>query len=247
MAPMVINRIREALHEGGPGLVLRKARNQTRARLTVIPASRALHRRVQGAPEIEQAVELAFDFRFDRLSVSPQQKRSEITALLRYLRQSPPRTVVEIGTASGGTLLLLATIAADDATLVTVDLPRHFSRARLHRAVARSRQTIRTVRADSHAPETKALVQQLIGGTPVDFLLIDGDHRYEGVKADYETYAPLVRSGGVIAFHDIVPGPEEYVGGVPAFWQEVKQGKKTREFVEDWSQGGLGIGVIELD
>jgi hypothetical protein len=25
----------------------------------------------------------------------------------------------------------------------------------------------------------------------------------------------------VVAFHDIVPGPEKYVGGVPAFWQEV--------------------------
>jgi predicted O-methyltransferase YrrM len=242
---MLAGRIRASLQEGGVGLLLRKAANQTRTRLTIIPASRSLHRQVQEASDIERAVDLAFDFSYDRLSVSPQQKRSEITALLRYLQQRPPRTVVEIGTASGGTLLLLASVAADDATLVTLDLPRHFSRERLHRAVARSRQVIHTVRGDSHAPETKALVQELIGGSPIDFLFIDGDHSYRGVKADYEDYAPLVAPGGAIAFHDIVPGPEEFVGGVPAFWQELERGRNTHEFVENWDQGGLGIGLIE--
>ena len=32
--------------------------------------------------------------------------------------------------------------------------------------------------------------------------MIDGDHTYEGVKADFERYAPLVRRGGVIIFDD---------------------------------------------
>ena len=64
-------------------------------------------------------------------------------------------------------------------------------------------------------------------------------------RLDYVNYSPLVRSGGLIAFHDIVPGPEEYVGGVPQFWQEVKEARVAHEFVESWSQGGLGIGVIE--
>jgi len=45
-----------------------------------------------------------------------------------------------------------------------------------------------------------------------DFLFIDGDHTYEGVEGDFEMYSPLVRRGGIIAFHDIVPGPPENVG-----------------------------------
>ncbi len=35
-----------------------------------------------------------------------------------------------------------------------------------------------------------------------DFLFIDADHSYEGCKADFVAWSPLVRSGGEIAFHD---------------------------------------------
>jgi predicted O-methyltransferase YrrM len=41
----------------------------------------------------------------------------------------------------------------------------------------------------------------------LDFLFIDGDHTYEGVKQDFEMYTPLVRKGGLVAMHDIVPPP----------------------------------------
>jgi predicted O-methyltransferase YrrM len=41
----------------------------------------------------------------------------------------------------------------------------------------------------------------------LDFLFIDGDHTYKGVKEDFEMYSPLVRKGGVIAFHDITKHP----------------------------------------
>ena len=61
-----------------------------------------------------------------------------------------------------------------------------------------------------------------LADTHIDFLFIDGDHTYEGVKSDFEMYSPLVRSGGLIALHDIVPGPEGCVGGVPKYWSELK-------------------------
>jgi hypothetical protein len=35
------------------------------------------------------------------------------------------------------------------------------------------------------------------------FVFIDADHSYEGCKADFEAWSPLVRSGGEVAFHDI--------------------------------------------
>jgi hypothetical protein len=37
------------------------------------------------------------------------------------------------------------------------------------------------------------------------------------------------------------------VGGVPDFWREVKEGRRVREFVESWEQGGYGIGLLEKD
>lgn len=36
----------------------------------------------------------------------------------------------------------------------------------------------------------------------IDFLFIDGDHSYEGVKADVESWLPWLRSGGVLIMHD---------------------------------------------
>lgn len=35
-----------------------------------------------------------------------------------------------------------------------------------------------------------------------DLVYIDGDHRYDAVKADIEAWLPLVRKGGIIAGHD---------------------------------------------
>ena len=37
---------------------------------------------------------------------------------------------------------------------------------------------------------------------PVDFIYIDGDHSYDGVKHDLEAWYPKVREGGIIAGHD---------------------------------------------
>ncbi|MGC9069641.1 MAG: hypothetical protein ACP5IZ_11840 [Thermoprotei archaeon] len=48
----------------------------------------------------------------------------------------------------------------------------------------------------------------------------------------------------IIAFHDIVPSPLEYVGGVPRFWNEIKNKFDHIEIVRDWKQGGYGIGII---
>lgn len=37
----------------------------------------------------------------------------------------------------------------------------------------------------------------------VDMIFIDGDHSYEGVKKDIDLYFPKIKSGGIIAMHDI--------------------------------------------
>lgn len=37
----------------------------------------------------------------------------------------------------------------------------------------------------------------------LDLLFIDGDHSYEGVKADWEAYKRLMRPNSIVIFHDI--------------------------------------------
>jgi predicted O-methyltransferase YrrM len=37
----------------------------------------------------------------------------------------------------------------------------------------------------------------------VDFIFIDGDHSYEGVKADVDVWLPKLNKNALIIFHDI--------------------------------------------
>ena len=83
-------------------------------------------------------------------------------------------------------------------------------------------------------------------GDKIDVLFIDGDHTYAGVKADFDLWSPLVRPGGLVIFHDILP--HKHVAGceVDRLWGELKTRFPAIEFVENPEQGWAGIGVIEM-
>lgn len=202
--------------------------------------------------DLDEAIDFVEQFRVHRLSLAPLiQIRAEIVQFLRLLSDDPPGAVLEVGAAGGGTAFLFARVARRDAFVVSVDLPAgpfggvlpRRGRQRVWRSFAGPGQRVELIEGDSHSSETLKSVRAVLGGRRLDLLFIDGDHSYEGVGKDFEMYAPLVRPGGLIALHDIVPGEEEAVGGVPRFWQETKD-ERSLEIVADWRQGGYGIGVI---
>jgi len=182
------------------------------------------------------------------------QERSEIISLAKLIKDRQPRTVVEIGTAHGGTLFLWCRLAHPQGTIVSIDLPggRHgggypYWKSWLYRRFPLTTQQLHLLRGDSHQPEMRARLKNILPEAgKVDFLFIDGDHSYAGVKADFEMYSGLVRPGGLIVFHDICKHAEQLNCHVDRFWQEVKTERRTREFVRDWNQGIFGIGVIEV-
>jgi len=177
------------------------------------------------------------------------QVRSEITEFISLLWAERAQRVLEVGTSEGGTLYLLAWASADDARILSLDIKGyHALRRRLYRSFARARQTLDVLQVDSHLASTREAVERFFEGKPLDVLFIDGDHAYDGVRCDYELYEPLVRPGGMIAFHDIVDGANANVGGVPQLWKELSAGRADiEEIVADWSQGGYGIGIIRKE
>jgi predicted O-methyltransferase YrrM len=210
-----------------------------------VSAIRAYRRFARQASSPEEAVAAAFLVEAGPLTIQPVQVRSEAVELTSLLAAERPQRVLEIGTASGGTLYLFAWASTTHARLLSLDV-REYDRShrRLFESFGRGPQRTVVMQADSHEYATRALVEAFFDDRPLDFLFIDGDHSYDSVRCDYEIYAPLVRKGGLIAFHDIVDGREELVGGVPRFWREVQpQLADTREIVESWDQGGYGIGV----
>jgi predicted O-methyltransferase YrrM len=185
--------------------------------------------------------------------VFAMQQPQELRELLKRIRALAPRTVLEIGTAAGGTLLLLARVTHPNGIIVSVDLPGGAFgggyaawRSWLYRAFASPGQALTLLRGDSHHPGIRRRVTEIFGGRPIDLLLIDGDHTYEGARQDYSDYAPLVRAGGIVAFHDICSDPAQPDLEVPRLWEDLRTACASEELIQDRGQAGYGLGLLYL-
>jgi predicted O-methyltransferase YrrM len=80
-----------------------------------------------------------------------------------------------------------------------------------------------TPRAEPVVSDSLAAAQSLAAkrGT-IDLIFIDGDHSYEACKADIVAWAPYVKRGGVMAFHDFGSRAE---GVTRAIFEEIRSGR----------------------
>lgn len=187
-----------------------------------------------------------------------QDDREIAECLKVYQSLSPRRKILEIGSAWGDTLKMWIEHAEPKATLVSVDIlfapgdHRRDEQIRQHTevwpALARSFGHFLSVfESSSHDPAVIEVVRGILPS--VDWLFIDGDHTYEGCRADFENYAPLVRPGGIIVIHDIIGGTRpdiEHQPGVIKFWSEIRNRYRNSEIA---LCGGTnyGIGLLYVD
>ncbi len=119
------------------------------------------------------------------------------------------RRLVEIGVAYGASTCQLRRAMAGEGVLFAVDpyAPGRlgFSAQRLIacREVGKiAKGSVRWVRSTGAEAARDYAVS---GDRPVDFVFIDGDHSYEGLRADWEGWSSLVATGGIVALHDSCP------------------------------------------
>ncbi len=181
-----------------------------------------------------------------KFRVKTTQIPSEINRLAAEVAKLQPKVIVEIGTYEGGTSLIWAQLAS--ARMITCDISPPGPRGQLIRAFPPpgSGCKVSILTGDSHSADFAARVEKELGGAPVDFLFIDGDHREAGVEADYRTYRHLVREGGIIGFHDIADKQDQPGNEVQHFWKRLKQEAETQEIIEDRNQTGFGIGIVRV-
>lgn len=84
---------------------------------------------------------------------------------------------------------------------------------------------------DSTSNNVVDLIKSL--GIKFDFIFIDGDHSYEGVKNDYEKFKQFLADDGFMGFHDIVYSEENVQNNarVDKFWNELDSYNEKYEFV----------------
>ena len=181
------------------------------------------------------------------------QNRTEIKKIMELVKSYEVLTICEIGTYKGGSLFCLTQAAASNATIISIDIDYPFERRMAFRKFAKNNQRIITTKGDTRDPNTYEKTRRILKGRKIDFLFIDGDHSFNGVVNDYVRYAPLVKKGGIIAFHDIHPvsaqmeNSKAYVGDVPIFWDTLKRvGFLIEEVIEDPKQQGKGLGILYL-
>lgn len=181
------------------------------------------------------------------------QHPAELAGFLDLLRREGVRAYLEIGARHGDTFHEVMTSLPPGSVGVAVDLPGgawgvSSSRQALERAVAdlnaRGYQA-HAVFGDSGSPEVAAAVQAI--RPTFDAVLIDGDHRYEGVARDWRIWREAAR---LVAFHDIAgEGVRQKTTGdpveVPRLWRELKAELppivSKVEFIGEGSSMGIGV------
>ena len=96
---------------------------------------------------------------------------------------------------------------------------------------------------DSHSEECRKWLKSC--DAAFDLVSIDGDHRYDGVRADWELIMPYLRTGALVWFHDIRVLQSDCE--VSRLWQEIKSLKNVTIMMETPKPPTgqpLGIGVL---
>ena len=134
-----------------------------------------------------------WEIAIDAVGHQAQQDVSEFTQALVEVRAIKPKIVLEIGSATGGTLYAWSQVCSE---VYAISLPEEtYANAEHYGA--------NVLYADSHSAEARAWLDDKLDGKSLDVLFLDGDHTYTGVCADYRNFAPFVRDGGLILFRSV--------------------------------------------
>lgn len=184
--------------------------------------------------------------------IRPQQDEYEHRKFVEHIEKFDPDAILEVGTAQGGTLYPWCR-RLDADLIVSVDQDYLGRNLDFYRLFNYHQDSLSLIRSNSQTTETRDQVQNEFGKRGVDFLFIDADHRYDGVRRDFELYSPLVKDGGIIAFHDILCKNE--VCGVGELWEElileydhemIINEDRFSESPSNNSDSG-GIGLLKVD
>lgn len=188
---------------------------------------------VERWPESVRGFEdLAFMFSSNQLNHGVASLQIDEAALLyRLARDVRTGPVAEIGRFKGGSTVVFASALPEGSELWSYDL--HVALRPDMSGELLDGELLDALRRLG----VERKVHLLVGDSrtidpppaPLELLFIDGDHSYEGAKADFERWGAFVRPGGHLLFHDAVdtggygnvyPGVARAVAEVGTVWKQ---------------------------
>lgn len=164
-------------------------------------------------------------------NITVVQERSELEHVFNLIRGC--ESYLEIGTAEGNSLYVLAHALNPGARITCVDLGEMHTRSHQERIMQAllPDYTVGMFHGNSMDINTYPIKEKH------DVVLIDGGHDYATVKSDIAMYAPLATKH--LIFHDVMMpdvkrAVDEYVS---------ETGAKYREFINSLT---MGFGIVEI-
>jgi hypothetical protein len=165
-----------------------------------------------------------------------QQVPEEYVEYLWFLKNNKFKNYLNVGIGKGGSFLVETFIQENLESSTAVDNSSYWQQDQKESIIEKIEwlKNNTTTSIEFHNADSN---EWLINcDKKFDIIFIDGDHSYEGVKADYSNSLPLLEDNGYMIFHDIAS-----VGcpGVVKLWQDIKH-PDCLEFVYKTT---CGIGI----
>jgi predicted O-methyltransferase YrrM len=160
------------------------------------------------------------------LNYNIEQKPEEFEKLLDLLdSKKSKKYALEIGSNFGGTAYALCHLFEN---VITLDIKHHENFDRIKSEFNNYNYII----GDSTSIDIIKLFENM--NIKFDFIFIDGDHTYDGVKSDYENFKRFLSNEGIIGFHDIIESEinKTFSNQVDILWRELSFGEKV-EFISN--------------
>jgi len=142
-------------------------------------------------------------YRFGLTAAETQTSEAERDCIARHAQGK--RLAAEIGVWHGVTTSRIAAAIQAEGTVHAIDnFPIGRFGVSFQERVARKETRKWGKRITFQRGDSIAIAAQLKSqlAHAIDFIFIDADHRYEGLKSDWDAWIPLINPGGIVALHD---------------------------------------------